>query len=234
MQAQLDALEIVANNLANLNTTGFKEERAFFSYLSESLDNQNGPRGLSEVVNRAVRAQGSLNQSEGSLAATGRELDIAIEGNGFLAVQTPGGERYTRNGNLHSNSQSLLSTSEGYPVIGVSGRPITLGPGLVTINENGDVSLDGEHIDRLKVVGIDDYSRLTKEGSSLFVYNSETAPTINNNAGIRSGFLEQSNVNAVASMVRMVDILRHFEAIQKCMSLEMNEMNGKAIEKLGR
>lgn len=234
MQARLDALETVANNLANLNTTGFKEVRTFYSFLSDSLGSPDDQGGLHASINRAVRANGAVNQAAGSLASTSRELDIAIEGDGFLAVQAPGGERYTRNGNLHLDRQSVLTTSGGYPVLGISGRAITLGPGTVNINENGDVMLNGERVDRLKVVSIGDFSKLAKEGDSLFVYRGENTPAISGHAAIKSGFLEQSNVNAVASIVHMVDLLRHFEAIQKCINLEMNQMNGKAIEKLGR
>jgi flagellar basal-body rod protein FlgF len=234
MKAQMDALDILANNLANINTTGFKEENAFFTYLNRSIDADPATANLNDTINKTVQAQGALNTAEGSLTSTGRDLDVAIEGNGFLTVETPRGMRYTRNGNLHVNAQSVLTTSDNYPVIGTNGRPITLGPGKIGINENGDVSLEDSTVGRLKVVTFDNVSALAKEGSSLFISRENQGSEKISDAKIRSGYLEQSNVNAVSSIVRMVNLHRHFEAIQKCISLEMNEMNAKAIEKLGR
>jgi flagellar basal-body rod protein FlgF len=235
MQAQLDALEILANNLANINTTGFKEDKAFFAYLNQSMDGSQQSSDLNATVNRTVQTLGALNAAEGSLNATGRELDVAIEGNGFLAIKAPNGVRYTRNGNLHLDPKFVLTTSDGYPVLGAtSGRPITLGPGALRINEDGDVLLNDEVIDRLKVVSIGDLSKITKEGNSLFATSASPESIKASNAKIKSGYLEQSNVNAVASIVRMVNILRHFESIQKSMNLEMNDMNAKVIERLGR
>jgi len=234
MKAQLDALEILANNLANLNTTAFKEEEAFFTYLNQSLDAFQGSDDFSATVNRSVLAQGALNGAEGSLTSTNRELDIAIAGNGFLVVETPRGVRYTRNGSLHLNAQSVLTTSDGYPVLGANSRAITLGPGKIQIGEDGVISLDDTQVNRLKLVAFDDLSKLSREGSSLFMSPSNQDAEKISNAAIKSGYLEQSNVNAVSSIVRMVNILRQFEAIQKTINLEMNDMNTKAIDKLGR
>ncbi len=233
MKAQLDALEVLANNLANINTTAFKEGKAFFTYLNQSLDASQRPDDFNVTVNRSVLTREALNAEAGSLVSTNRELDIAIEGDGFLQIQTPRGFRYTRNGNLHLNAQSVLTTSEGFPVIGTSGRPITLSRGAVHISQDGEVSLDNNPVDRLKLVSFDDLSALAKEGNSLFVSRSAEDAGKISNAKIRSGYLEQSNVNAVSSIVQMVNILRHFEAIQKSINLEMNDMNAKAIEKLG-
>lgn len=232
LKARSDALDILANNLANVNTTGFKEEKAFFSLLEQSRAALNEGGELGAAVNRSVLAHRALNHEAGALGFTGRDLDIAIAGNGFLAVQTPQGIRYTRNGNLQLNSQSVLTTSEGFPVLGVSGKPIALGPGKIHIAEDGSVSLDGAQVDSLKVVAFDDLSTLEKEGNSLFVARAglEKAST----AQLKSGYLEQSNVNAVSSIVQMVDVLRHFEAIQKSVNLLMNDINSKAIERLGR
>jgi flagellar basal-body rod protein FlgG len=135
---------------------------------------------------------------------------------------------------LELNAQSVLTTSEGYPVLGTSGRAITLGAGKIHIGESGDVFLDGTQVDRLKVTSFTDLTALEKEGSSLFKttggQNSEKA----SEGKIKSGFLEQSNVNPVFAITRMVEINRNFEAIQKSIHLMMNDMNAKAIDKLGR
>jgi flagellar basal-body rod protein FlgF len=234
LRAQSDALEVLANNLANINTTGFKEQKAFYTYLQQSAENTQGAADLNSVINRSVVTQSALNLETGSLGETNRDLDIAIAGDGFLAVQTPRGVRYTRNGNLDLNAQSVLTTSEGYPVLGTSGRAITLGAGKIHIGESGDVSLDGTQVDRLKVTSFTDLTTLEKEGSSLFKTTGGQSSEKASDAKIKSGFLEQSNVNPISAITRMVEINRNFEAIQKSISLVMNEMNAKAIDKLGR
>jgi flagellar basal-body rod protein FlgF len=234
LRAQSDALEIMANNLANLNTTGFKEDNAFSTYINQSLADSQNPADLNAAINQQIQTRSALNTAEGSLNATNHELDIAIAGNGFLAVETPRGIRYTRNGSLDLNAQSVLTTADGYPVLGANGRAITLGPGKIRIGEDGDVTLDGVAVDRLKVVAFDDISTLEKEGNSLFIAKRGQESEKSSDAKIKSGFLEQSNVNPVTSMVRMVEILRHFEAIQKSINLIMNDINSKAIDKLGR
>jgi flagellar basal-body rod protein FlgF len=233
LKAQLDALEILANNIANLNTTGFKGEKAFFTYLNQSLQTSQDSVDMSATINRSVLARGALDTSAGSLLSTNRDLDVAIEGNGFLVVETPRGIRYTRNGNLQLNAQSILTTFDGYPVLGTNGRPIALGSGKIRINTDGEVALEDVPVDRLKVVAFEDVSMLAKEGGSLFVFRGEAGSEKAANAAVKSGYLEQSNVNPVSSIVQMVNILRHFEAIQKSVSLEMNDINAKAIEKLG-
>jgi flagellar basal-body rod protein FlgF len=233
MQAQLDALEMLANNLANLNTTGFKEEKAFFALFNQSLDASQGSGDLNAAVNQSVLARGALNMADGSLSFTNRELDIAIAGNGFLVVETPRGVRYTRNGNLQLNAQSVLATSDGFPVLGATGHAITLGPGKIRITEDGTVSLDDAQVDRLKLVTFDNLSSLEKEGSSLFVSRASQGSEKDSKAVIKSGYLEQSNVDPISSVVRMVEIQRNFEALQKSVTLVMNDINAKVIDKLG-
>ena len=234
LRAQSDALEIISNNLANLNTTAFKEEKAFYTYLDPSADASQQTADLNGTINQSIRVGSVVNSAEGTLSATNRDLDIAIEGNGFLVVNTPRGIRYTRNGNLNLNAQSVLVASDGSPVIGESGKPITLGPGKITIGESGEVSLDNAQVDRLKIASFDDLSALKKEGSSLFISRADRSLEKSSDAKIKSGYLEQSNVNPVSSIVRMVEILRNYEAIQKSINLVMNDINSKAIEKLGR
>lgn len=234
MKAQMDALEIASNNLANINSVGFKGDMTFYSTLNKELNSSQSDEGLSDTINRSVQAEAAMDFTDGLIVPTGGNLDVAINGDGFLTVETPRGIRYTRNGSMNLGQGGILSNSEGCPIIGISGEPITLGPGIININEQGDVTLNGSYVDRLKVVTVEDRKKLSKEGSSLFVYRSDKEPQILENANIRSGSLEKSNVSAISSMVGMVNIMRQFESIQKCINLEMNDMNSKAIEKLGR
>ena len=234
MQAQANALDVLANNLANVNTPGFKEEQTFFTLLQESVHEAENQNPLNAAINNPVTVQSTFSNEKGSTVNTYRDLDIAIEGDGFLVIQAPQGIRYTRNGNLHMNSLGILTTSEGFPVLSSENKPINLGPGKVQIGERGDIKLDETDVDRLKLVRFENLSYLEKEGSSLFNSRKGQDIELESDAKVRAGFLEQSNVNPVQAVVRMVSILRNFEAIQKSMNLITNDMNKKAIETLSR
>lgn len=233
MKAQLDALDVLANNLANANTTGFKEDRVFFEMFSQSVNGSNEGDPVGKAVKSPVQANKTLNPSEGAMTLTNGDLDLAINGDGFLVVNTPQGIRYTRNGNLHLNAQSVLTTVDGFPVLGASGSPITLGQGQIRISEDGSVSLNNTHVDQLKIVAFDNVSTLQKEGNSLLLSKAGQSAEKPSSATIKSGYLEQSNVDPVSSLVQMVELSRNFEAMQKSVSLVMNDMNSKAIDKLG-
>lgn len=234
LRAQMDSLDLLANNLANVQTAGFKEQRPFFSLLG--MGPEAGPETeLNAVVNSQAHLAGSvLNFIDGPLLATGRPLDVAIVGTGFLAVQAPNGIRYSRNGSLSSDAQSQLVTADGFPVLGEKGL-IRLGAGEVEIGQNGEVFVNHALVDRLRVVALDNIQQLQREGHSLFALPPGSPdPRPATEASIRQGYIEQSNVNPVAATVRMVEILRHFEAIQKSLNLISNVMDAKAIDKLTR
>ncbi len=233
LRAEMTALDMASHNLANVNTVGFKEGRAFFTLLNETLNDPASSQVGAVINNQVVLAEGALNESDGSLVATSRDLDIALSGNGYLTVQTPHGTRYTRDGGLTMGKRDLLSTRDGYAVLGEDG-PIQLGQGKVRIDEQGGVYLDGNLVDRLKLVTFNDPRALQREGASLMAPVSDKIKGAPAQLQVRQGYLEQSNVNAVASVVGMVGILRHFEAIQKSVNLLMNDVNAKAIDRLGR
>ena len=234
MQSQADALDIIANNLANVNTTGFKAEKAFFTVLQQSVDEVENRNPLQSAINKPVTVRGTFDGQKGSLTRTDRDMDIAIEGKGFLVVQTPAGIRYTRNGSLDINSQGVLTSADGHPVLGVENKPIVLGPEKIQINLNGEIQQKGEMVDQLKLVQFENLSALEKEGASLFLSRNGQELELESDANIKVGYLEQSNVNPVTAMVHMVSIMRNFEAIQKSMNLITNDINKTAIEKLSR
>jgi flagellar basal-body rod protein FlgF len=234
LKAQVDALDILANNLANVNTAGYKEDRSFFKVLNQELDSA----GLDEInlaIDRQkVIADSALNSSAGSLALTHRDLDLALTGDGYLVVQAPQGVRYTRNGSLILTSKSILATTDGFPLLGERNLPITLGPGQIYINESGEVFLNDTRINKLKIVSFGDNGSLVKEGGFLFSSKGGPSSEKASEARARQGYLEQSNVNPVSAVVSMVGIMRQFEAIQKSVGLMLNDINAKSIEKLGR
>jgi flagellar basal-body rod protein FlgF len=233
LKAQMDALDTLANNLANVNTAGFKEQKTFLTALNQATGDSQAS-AFEKAVNSAVMTAGALNLTAGSVTETGKDLDVALVGNGFLTVETPAGERFTRNGNLITNSKSELCTAEGFPVLGEKGR-IVLTSGKVAINQDGEVLVNGSRIDRLRIASFDNPGALTSEGSSLMApADKGQAANVATGVSVRQGYLEQSNVNPVLSTVRMVEIMRNFETIQKSVHLIFNEIDAKAIEKLPR
>jgi flagellar basal-body rod protein FlgF len=228
MRAQMEALDVAANNMANVNTAGFKEEKAFFTALDNAV---NGSDTFGN--NSLIQARSTLAVADGSPQLTNRDLDVALSGNGFLTVNGSQGNRYTRNGQLNINNKSTLCAGV-LPIVGESGKPIVLGPGKVVINDSGDVYLDGTRVDRMKIVAFDDPSALIREGNSLFAVSKKGVEPKPSDAKVQQGYLEQSNVNAVGCVVGLVSIMRQFEAIQKSISLLMNEVNAKAIDKLSK
>ena len=182
---------------------------------------------------RAVSAQGALNLGEGLLQPTQGEYDIALLGDGYLAVETPQGERYTRNGSLRLNNKSELVTTGGYPVLGAKGH-IAVTPGRLVISEQGSVYSDNKLLGKLKLVTFDSSAPMLQEGNSLLAPQGSQATPKAADIQVRQGYLEQSNVNAVASMVEMVGIMRRYEAMQKSVGLILNELDSRSIERLGR
>ncbi len=233
LKAQTEALDTLANNLANANAAGFKEQKSFFTTLNRMMESP-AVTELEAAINNEVSAGSMLNLTDGSLLATRRDLDVALSGNGFLTVETPAGVRYTRNGSLATNAKSVLCTADGFPVLGERGQ-IVLPQGKVTINQDGEVLVDDVRIDRFKLAAFDDAASLLSEGG-LLLAPAPGAQAARPAAGVivRQGYQEQSNVNPMVATVRMVEILRHFEAIQKSISLMFNDIDAKAIERLGR
>ena len=206
------------NNLANLSTTGFRADLDSFSSLPVY-----GPGNPSRVYVEDQRS--GVDQSSGPVIETGRNLDVAINGDGFIAIQDyDGGEGYTRAGNFRVNTTGLLETGSGYPVMGNSG-PIAIPPfeqlqigkdGTITIQPLGQSSTTLAIVDRLKLVKPAANELIKNSNGILHLKNSETAET-DASVQLLSGSLEGSNVNAVEALVNMIDLSRQFEMQIKMM-----------------
>jgi flagellar basal-body rod protein FlgG len=234
LKARAEMLEVISNNLANTNTTAFKGDESFLRVFNRALS-ESTVAPLDRVINDSAVVQGTaINFSNGSFLKTGRDLDVALEGDGFLAVETPAGIRYTRNGNFHMNSKGQLLTSDGFPVLGDKGA-IQLPRGTVSISQEGEIQVGPNRVDKLKIVDFKDRKRLEKMGSSLF---QPVAGGIQEEAAkgmmVRQGFLEQSNINPVRQMTEMLSILRQFESLQKSLNMIMNVLNERAINQVGK
>ncbi len=225
-------MDVVANNLANLNTAGFKQDGiAFNDSLVREL-RANGGFGLpiGSLGSGAQETAEGTDFSEGSITQTGNPLDLAIEGDkGMLAVQAPGGTRYTRDGEL-AVLDGRLSTKDGYAVLDDSGSAISLDPSkTVQISEDGSVSQGGKPVAKL---GLYDGSYL-KEGGNLFSSTDAKAidMTQSDAPRIKQGAVEGSNVSATRSMIDMIQLGRNFELAQKSMQTQ-DELTQRLIESL--
>jgi flagellar basal-body rod protein FlgF/flagellar basal-body rod protein FlgG len=231
-------LDVIANNVANVNTNGFKADQSLFQeYLMPVAhqDNFTGrDRRISYVQDRATFhdfAQGASEQTK-------NPLDIAIDGKAFLAVQTPGGERYTRDGGLQINSRGQLVTASGNPVLGENG-PITFQQtdhdiaisedGTITVLEGSNNTVDSIR-GKLRLVSFADAQKLLKEGSNLYAAAGQS-PQADKAARVRQGFIEKSNVNSVVEMSRMIEVSRAYTQISNMLQQE-SELRKTAIDKL--
>jgi flagellar basal-body rod protein FlgG len=242
-------LDIIANNLANVNTTGFKREKTSFrdtfarlpsDYAPDSRTNLRAEPMFPEpqIAARVRIDQSKLDFTQGHLRQTGNPLDLAISGDGFFKVKTPQGDRYTRNGNFYLSSEGGLITAEGFPVLGDGNSPITLpGPGKVTINPAGQIFSGANEAGKVAVVGLKNPADvLEKEGRNLFRLRQGAAAAAQEapveDPSVSQGFLESANIEVVEEMVGMIEVNRAFEAYQKVMT-GVQSLDDKSIRDLG-
>jgi flagellar basal-body rod protein FlgF len=233
-------LEVVANNLANINTTGYKADNSLFEqfFMPEASAGEfpPGSRGLAYVEDRAAWH----NLSAGPLLNTGNPLDVAIDGNAFLVVQSAGGQRYTRNGALQIRADGTLVTSAGDPVLGTGGpiqfqttdHDIHIGEdGTITVREGAGATTDALR-GQLQLAQFANASALQKEGANLFsAPGGAVQQGTAQNVRIVQGAVEQSNVTAVTEMARMIQVSRAYEDIANILQLE-NTQRTSALDKL--
>ncbi|MBI2601592.1 MAG: flagellar hook-basal body protein [Deltaproteobacteria bacterium] len=245
--AQERVLEIIANNLANLNTVGFKEENVTFKlltpepnqYYTEPLPEENFRITLEDVLplrgneNKYVGiAEVSRNELQGSPSETKNPLDVMIEGGGYFAVHTPSGIRYTRAGSFSLSTEGGLVDKWGHPVLGERGN-IFLSGAKVEINHLGEVYQNGEFIDRLQVHTFKDNTLLEKVGLNHYFYHGpEEDDSVVAFPTVKQGYLESSNVNAIKNLTNMIIAHRSYEAYQKAIK-NYDSMMEKSSNTLG-
>jgi flagellar basal-body rod protein FlgF len=228
---RLDALEVVANNLANANTTGYKAQVSFYrampAWLQESLTTP-----LNQVVNRfGVLGGAHLDLTPGNLERTENPTDVALQSAGFFNVQTKGGVRYTRDGSFQLNAKRQLVTGTGDPVLGEQG-PLQIPSGEISISEDGTISVDGGVVAKLKVTEFASATDLKPEGNSYFGSQSAGKPSAD--PRISQGALETSNANPVKATVSLIELQRTAQMMEKALSIFHNEFNKTAAQDLPR
>ncbi|MCC7267046.1 MAG: flagellar basal-body rod protein FlgF [Caulobacteraceae bacterium] len=224
-------LDIVANNMANADTTGFKVESLMTgAEPGNRARTAQAPGPVKFVLDRGL----ARDFGQGSLNETGNAFDFAIEGDGFFRVQTAEGERYTRNGQFTVDDQGQLTTQAGEVVQG-DGGPIVVDfkKGPVAVGDDGSVSQGQEIIGKLAVWRFDDRASLEKAGDNLFRNISNLQPQAAPDAKVRQGMLEASNVKPILEMTRLIEISRAYESITRMME-STNELTRRSVERLGR
>jgi flagellar basal-body rod protein FlgF len=234
MKARQQRLDQIASNLANVSTDGFKADRLAFRAFNSNQPVDTANAGPVSATNpRRAPETGVVTQqltdfSAGPMRETGRSLDVTLDGPGFLTIQTPRGERYTRSGSLTLDANGQLVTQNGDLVIG-DGGPITVGPGDVSIGDDGTISSNGQIAGRLKIAQFNDPgTALQKEGHSLFLATGTEPAGESTSTRVMQGTLEMSNVNSLSEMVAMMQNTREFDSLQRSVSMMMNDI-GRTI-----
>lgn len=219
-------MNVVANNVANMNTTGFKSEAPLFT---EFLVEPRREEKYSMVQDKATLRD----LAPGAFTQTGNSLDVALEGHGYLTVGTLDGPRYTRNGNLTMDSNRQLVTSGGLPVLDETGNPITIpnNAGEIRISPEGSVTTNLGIAGKLGVVKFQKEQAMVQLGSGL--YQTDETPTADPETIVRQGFLEGSNVKSIVEMTNMIEINRDYQNIQKLLQTEHDRLR-TAYQKISK
>lgn len=225
MLAQTQRLNQVSNNLANVDTTGYKKDNVTFWEMLYSTSSDQQRVGKALQINTVHEA--------GPAEETGNPLDLAINGEGFFKIQTPQGVRYTRAGNFHLNNQGQITTADGHLLLGPGG-PIVVDGAKLVINPDGTVVVDGEQVNQVTAFSFDSLDDLEKEGANLFRPRTPNVQElVVQDVQIKQGFLEGSNVNVVKEMTDMIDLFRSFEAQQRAIS-SIDDLDELAITNVGK
>lgn len=243
--AAMQRLDVIASNLANVNTSGFKKDRlAFESVLAGT---RNPPAVPPNQTADPVLLQGRMltDHSSGAMMQTGNPLDMALQGDGFFVVSTPDGVAYTRQGHFRLSGDGTLVTANGYPVLSGAGQqPIRIdaagqaGGGKPVVDHQGNITLNGEAIGSLAIVDFPKPYQLTKIAGTLFVPaadadNGAAPQAASALTTVAQGALEQSNVDSISEMVQMVEASRFFESCQRVVR-NYDDMAAKAVNELAR
>jgi len=228
MLARMRELQVTANNISNVSTPGFKRDLYFANVIEDAQQNL-ANKGLFEGSVK-LQERNIVDLAQGPLNKTDNPMDLAINGDGFFAIQdSQGNEYYTRNGNFTIDKEGFLITNTGDKVLGEGGE-IYLPDGDVQISKEGNITSHDNLVDKLRVVVPEDPRDITKLGLSRYQF---TPNETEESGTILQGFLEQSNVNPIESMIRLVSLQRDFESNQK-MVQSFDEINKQSANEIGR
>ena len=231
--ARTQALDTAAANLANAQTPGYRAEREYFRSVLLGPDARDSQLG--QTVNQYGLLGGDrLNLGQGALQQTGNPLDLAIEGQGFFAVLTSQGVRYTRDGGFHRSPAGMLVTQAGEPVLSAANQPIPIPPGEVSVGANGVVSVAGGAVATVGVFTFPPGAELFAEGANRYVAPNGVTAAISTDASVHEGAIESANQDAVQGTLNLIVMERQAEMMQKALTVFHTEFNKFASEDLPR
>jgi flagellar basal-body rod protein FlgF len=230
LRSRMESLDLLANNMANASTGGYKADREFYSLYTAPEAQDSGSSSTMPVVQ-----QPWIDLSQGPITNTGNSLDVALSGQGFFSVAGPNGTLYTRNGGFHLAANGQLVTADGYSVRSVTGTPVTAQSSLpIDISQDGTLTQAGQPIGQLEIADFTSTAGLAKQGGNYFRQLDPTVkPAAPTGTTVEQGKLEASNTGTAESAVRLVTIMRQFEMLQKAVTIG-NDMSKEAIEQVAK
>jgi flagellar basal-body rod protein FlgF len=231
MRARMESMDLLANNIANAGTSGYKGDSEFYTlFTSQAADAD----GSGEPVTLPMIQRQWTDFSQGILEPTNNPLDFALSGKGFFVVKGPSGPLYTRSGSFQVSTSGTLTTTDGYPLLDDQSQPIKADPVQpIEVSPDGSIHQKNQSIAKLQLVNFKDPSALVKQGNNYFVNTGGEKPEAATDIKVNQGRLEDSNVSASRAAVRLVSLMRQFEMMQKAISIS-GDMSRKAIEEVAK
>jgi flagellar basal-body rod protein FlgF len=235
MRARMESLDMLANNLANASTGGFKTDREYFSlYVSQEAQEADEAGFAATPDQLPVIEKQYTDYSQGVIHGTDNPLDFAISGRGFFAVNGPTGPLFTRNGSFKLTPSGVLVTSDGMPVRNRNGGTIqTRSASALEVAADGTVVQDGQSLGQFEVVSFDEPKELNKQGLNYFHQIDPATVPAASDAQVYQGKLEGSNVGSAESSVRLISVLRQFEMLSKAINIG-SDMDKQALQEVAR
>ncbi len=232
LRSRMQSLDLLANNLANTATSGYKRDQEFYGLFTadQASSGNDDPNSTMPVIQRQW-----TDFTQGNLQVTGNAMDVALNGNGFLVVRGPNGPLYTRNGNLQVLATGELAVAGKYPLLSQAGNTIHVTSGKpIEISTDGSVQQNGNTLGQLKVVSVPSTAALRKMGDACF-QNSDpkNIPVAAAGVEVQQGKIEESNVPVAEAAMRLVGVMRQFEMLQKAIGIS-TEMDTKTIQEVAR
>jgi flagellar basal-body rod protein FlgF len=236
LKARMDSLDMLANNVANAGTAGFKTDREFYSLYASEEARLAAEQGSSpELSQLPVVERQWTDLSQGTLVSTSSPLNLALDGRGFFSLNGPSGKLLTRNGTFRLSKSGQIETQDGYTLRNrLDGKPIQVDPDQpVEVSPDGTVHQQGQEIGQIEILDPNQPGALAKLGNTYFMLADPRVTLAAADAQVRQGNLEQANVPVAEAAVRLVSVLRQFEMLQRAMTLGA-EMNRQAMEEVAR
>jgi flagellar basal-body rod protein FlgF len=231
LRTSLQSLDMLANNLANVQTSGYKTDREFFDLYTSPEALQGGD---SDPTQMPSIEKNWTDFSQGPLQQTSNQLDFGISGEGFFRVKGPSGTLYTRNGSFRMSATGQIITQDGYPVQDSNGNAIQLDPNQqLQVSPTGIIAQGGQTVGQLQLTSFKNLSELSKQGQTYFTFGGADTDIKAASGEIEQGKVEASNVPNAEAAVRLVSVMRQFEMLQKAISIG-TDMNKQALEEVAR